>query len=374
MKDKLRALSMVIALVLIWIVFDRVTGGTFLQPRNISNLVRQMAVTGILASGMVLVLVLRHVDLSVGSLVAFLGTILAVANAQWELSPLSALLITVLAGGSLGSIQGFLVSFPKIPAFIVTLGGMLIFRGAAMWTTSNTTVPLPTSWLSDLGTAYLSSAQGLLAFSVVAVFLLLSFFLRARAYKSVNVPRPSNESFTTTITALLVCGIALLLFNNYNGIPVPVFIMLAIMAILTLVARRTVWGRQIYAMGGNPEAAYLSGVPVHSRSLLTFTLMGVLSAVAAVVLTARVGSASPDAGQLLELDAIASCVIGGTSLRGGRGTIFGALLGALVMESLNNGMSLANMEPFWQFVVKGGVLVVAVWMDLASQKQKEVFA
>lgn len=374
MKEKLRALSMVIALVLIWIVFDRVTGGTFLQPRNISNLVRQMAVTGILASGMVLVLVLRHVDLSVGSLVAFLGTILAVANAQWELSPLAALLITVVAGAILGSIQGFLISFPKIPAFIVTLGGMLIFRGAAMWTTSNTTVPLPTTWLSDLGTAYLSTSQGLVAFLGVALFLLLSFFLRTRAYKAVNVARPVNESFMSTVAVLVLCGTALLLFNNYNGIPVPVFVMLTIMAVLTLVSKRTVWGRQIYAMGGNPEAAYLSGVPVHSRSLLTFTLMGLLSAVAAVVLTARVGSASPDAGQLLELDAIASCVIGGTSLRGGRGTIFGALLGALVMESLNNGMSLANMEPFWQFVVKGGVLVAAVWMDLASQKQQEVFA
>jgi D-xylose transport system permease protein len=374
MKDKLRALSMVIALVLIWIVFDRLTHGTFLQPRNISNLVRQMAVTGILASGMVLVLVLRHVDLSVGSLVAFLGTILAVANAQWGLTPLSALLLTIGAGALFGSVQGFLISYPKIPAFIVTLGGMLVFRGAAMWTTSNTTVPLDPSWLSDLGTAYLSSSQGLLAFAVVSIFLLLSYFLRARAYKALNVVRPINESLVTTFGVIAVSGIAIALFNNYNGIPVPVFLMLAIMAALTLVARRTVWGRQVYAMGGNPEAAYLSGVPVHSRSLLTFTLMGVLSAVAAVVLTARVGSASPDAGQLLELDAIASCVIGGTSLRGGRGTIFGALLGALVMESLNNGMSLANMEPFWQFVVKGAVLVAAVWMDLASQKQKEAYA
>jgi D-xylose transport system permease protein len=158
--------------------------------------------------------------------------------------------------------------------------------------------------------------------------------------------------------------------NAYEGIPAPVLMMLILMLIFGFIATKTVFGRHVYAVGGSVEAAYLSGVNVRLVVLGNFLLMGLLTAIAAMTLTARVESAQPDAGQLLELDAVASCVIGGTSLMGGKGTIAGALLGALVMESLNNGMSLANMEAFWQYVVKGLVLVVAVWLDVASQKAR----
>jgi D-xylose transport system permease protein len=158
--------------------------------------------------------------------------------------------------------------------------------------------------------------------------------------------------------------------SRHEGIPVPVLIMVGLMLAVHFAATQTVWGRHIYAIGGNVDAAFLSGVNVKLRILSVFGLIGVLSAVAGVVYTARVGSASPDAGQLLELDAIAACVIGGTSLMGGKGSILGAILGALVMESLNNGMSMANIEPFWQYIVKGLVLVVAVWVDIFSQEKK----
>ena len=157
---------------------------------------------------------------------------------------------------------------------------------------------------------------------------------------------------------------------KYQGLPIPVLILLVLTLFVHFIATQTPWGRHIYAIGGNKEAAFLSGVHVASKTLSTFVLMGLLAAISAVILTARVGSASPDAGQLLELDAIAACVIGGTSLMGGKGSVFGAILGALIMESLNNGMSLENMEPYWQFIVKGVVLVAAVWADMVSQPER----
>lgn len=356
LKSRLKAISMWFALFLIWVIFYQLTDGAFLQPRNLSNLFRQMSVTGILASGMVFVLILRQVDLSVGSMVAFLGACLAVLHTQKGYGPGASLALTIAIGILLGSVQGFLTSYQRIPAFIVTLGGMLVFRGAAMWMTDNATIPLPENWLLAFGNSYLSKSQGWIvgAFAIGAIAL-LSF--RAG---------PDRKLLRDIFTVIGVCGF-LGVFQSYEGIPLPVFVMVGLMTVLTVVADGTVLGRQWYAMGGNPEAAYLSGVPSRRNLLLSFSVLGFLAAISSLVLTARVGSASPDAGQLLELDAIAACVIGGTSLRGGKGTVFGALLGALVMESLNNGMSLANIEPFWQFIIKGSVLVAAVWVDMLSQ-------
>lgn len=359
MKSRLRAFSMWFALFAIWVIFSKLTDGAFLQPRNLSNLFRQMSVTGILASGMVFILILRQVDLSVGSMVAFLGTILAVFHTEKGWSAEASLALTIVVGILLGSAQGFLASYQRIPAFIVTLGGMLIFRGAAMWMTKNMTISLPDDWLLAFGNSYLSKGQGwflgALAISVMGYFSLRSGADRKLARDLV-----------------MTCGVIgfLWVFQSYEGIPLPVFVMVAFMTILTIVADGTVIGRQWYAMGGNPQAAYLSGVPSKRNMLLGFSLLGFLASISALVLTARVGSASPDGGQLLELDAIAACVIGGTSLRGGKGTVFGALLGALVMESLNNGMSLANIEPFWQYIIKGSVLVAAVWVDMLSQSSE----
>lgn len=356
MKNTLKAVSMWFALFMIWIIFSKLTDGAFLQARNLSNLFRQMSVTGILASGMAFILILRQVDLSVGSMVAFLGAILAVFHVEKGWSAGASLGLTLVVGIILGSLQGFLSAYQRIPAFIVTLGGMLIFRGAAMWMTNNVTISLPEDWLLNFGNSYLSKNQG---------WLLGAIAIGSIGYTSLT---SGNERKILRDLAVIlgICGF-LWVFQSYEGIPLPVFVMIAFMTILTFVANGTVLGRQWYAMGGNPQAAYLSGVPFKRNMLLGFSLIGFLAAVSSLVLTARVGSASPDAGQLLELDAIAACVIGGTSLRGGKGSVFGALLGALVMESLNNGMSLANIEPFWQYIIKGSVLVAAVWVDMLSQ-------
>jgi len=367
----LRTYTMVFALLVIWGIFQYETSGAFLHARNLSNLLRQMAVTGTLSVGMVLVIVSAQIDLSIGSVVCFLGAIMTVMNTNLGYSPTAAFLITLFAGGVIGLIQGYLASYQKIPAFIVTLGGMMVFRGSSMWVTKNETIPLQENWIHSLGTNYIGKEAGWI---LCLIALAITTFIFIRNYQS---QKRHNLVLTSPILlAIQLIGISLLVLGfmsilaSYQGIPIPVLVMIGVMILVHLAATRTTWGRHVYAVGGNAQAAHLSGISVRSTILSVFVLMGALSALGGVIMTARVGSASPDAGALLELDAIASCVIGGTSLMGGIGSIPGAILGALVMESLNNGMSLANIEPFWQYIVKGLVLVIAVWADIASQKSK----
>jgi D-xylose transport system permease protein len=362
----LRTYAMVTAIVIIGVVFDYVTDGAFLQARNLSNLLRQMAVTGILAGGMVLIIVSSEIDLSIGSTAAFLGGVLAVISTQFD--PTIAFLITLVVGTAIGLGQGYLVAYRLVPSFIVTLGGMMAFRGGAMWITSNSTIPIAESWVQDLGTKYLTASTGwILTLVGLALTLAFSFVAWQKQARVSPESYPIRTWAINAATVILLTGGAMLIFQNHEGVPYPVLLMIGLVLAIHFLSIRTVWGRHVYAIGGNREAAMLSGVPVKARTLSVFGLMGLISAIGGVVMTARVGSASPDAGQLLELDAIAACVIGGTSLIGGKGSVFGAILGAMLIESLNNGMSLANMEPYWQFINKGIVLVAAVWVDIASR-------
>lgn len=367
-KASWRTLSMVFALIAIWCIFQYMTDGAFLQPRNLSNLFRQMTVTGTLAIGMVLIIVAGHIDLSVGSVVCFLGVVLTMLM-QKGWTGLSALGVTLAVGIAIGFIQGWLTAYQKVPAFIVTLAGMMVFRGVSMGVTQGVTIPLEDGWIKSFGSGYLSHESGwILALIAMALFA----FVRWRKYSGSvthGIATSSAASVAGVVGVFVILTAAFIYtMNGYEGIPAPVLLMIALMLVFHFIATKTVFGRHVYAVGGSVEAAHLSGVNVRKVVLGNFLLMGVLTTIGAMVLTSRVQSAQPDAGQLLELDAIASCVIGGTSLMGGKGTIAGALLGALVMESLNNGMSLANMEAFWQYIVKGLVLAVAVWLDVASQK------
>lgn len=380
MKTHLRLYAMVIALVCVWIIFTLLTGGTFLSTRNLSNLSRQAAVTAILAVGMVLVIVSANIDLSVGFGSGLLGAVAAILHVWWG-QPIVLTLIAVIGLGILmGLMQGYLVAYQRVPAFIVTLGGFLVYRGLMLAFTKGETIRLPDNWLKSIGNAYLPQPVGwglmLMAVIVVVVQLWKSDVVREPdAFNPLSGDSSSTNSPSSQFMFLMKMGGTVLLIvafvavmNAHKGIPVPVCILFALAFVFHFIANRTRFGRYVYAVGGNAEAAYLSGVNVRGITLRVFATMGALMAIAGVVLTARVGSASPEAGRLLELDAIAACVIGGASLMGGRGSIFGALLGALVMESLNNGMSMANMDASWQDIIKGIVLVTAVGFDMASRR------
>lgn len=350
-----RALSMVASVAVIWIVFSITTEGTFVTPRNLTLLARQMSVTSILAVGMVLVLVTAQVDLSVGALTGLLGAVSAMAFVNHGLPLPVALLAPLVLGAFLGFIQGNLVARFRIPAFIVTLGGMLIFQGSLLGSTGGASISPSRAYLF-VGQAYVPPAFGWAGAGALCLFLL---------YKAARAAGTTRYSWLG-LSVLPVAFTALM--NAYEGIPVPVLIVLVLATAFAVLARHTAFGRHLYAIGGNREAAFYSGINVERHLIAVFTLMGLMAGVAGVVLTARVGSATADAGRMMELDAIAAAVIGGTSLMGGQGTIWGALLGALVMASLDNGMSLMNTESFWQPIIKGTILIAAVGIDMASRK------
>jgi D-xylose transport system permease protein len=263
-----------------------------------------------------------------------------------------------------------LTAYVNIPAFIVTLGGLLAWRGVILGLSRGEAIPIRLQSFKAIGQDYVHPRAGwaLAVISVVAiVWMTLS---RARARKRLGLPPGALGS--TLVRILLPSAIIIwfiYVMNTYEGIPIPVIILIAIALVGAFLTQNTTLGRYLYAIGGNPDAARLSGINIRSHILAVFCIMGALSGLASIIYTARVGAASADAGQLLELDAIAACVIGGTSLMGGRGTVFGALLGALIMASLDNGMSLMRVESFMQNIIKGAILVAAVGLDMAGRKR-----
>ena len=368
--DVLRAYTMVFALIAIWIYFHYSTGQIFLESRNFSNLMRQTSVTGVLAVGMLMVIVAGQIDLSIGSVVGLAGGVAAIAQGWlgWGLVPsLAAGLLTAFA---IGAGQGSLVAYLNIPAFIVTLGGLLAWRGVVLGLTRGETIPLRLQAFKSIGQDYVDPRIGwAIAFLAVAAVVWLAL-ARNRARKRHGL---EPRSLASTIFNIALPSAVILWFtymmNTYEGVPIPVIILIAIALAGAFLTQNTTFGRYLYAIGGNPDAARLSGINIRQHILGVFCIMGVLAGIAAIIYTARVGSASPDAGQLLELDAIAACVIGGTSLMGGRGTVFGAILGALIMASLDNGMSLKSVQPYMQNIIKGAILVTAVGLDMAGRRK-----
>ena len=368
--DALRAYTMLFALVLIWIAFQWATDGLFLGARNFSNLMRQAAVTGVLATGMLMVIVAGQIDLSVGSVVGLAGGVAAIVQGWygWGLAP--SLAAGVAVGLLIGAAQGALVAYLNIPAFIVTLGGLLAWRGAILGLSDGETIPIVLPGFKAIGQDYVAPLIGWTLAAIGVAAVAWTAYRRAGARRRHGLE--AQGAAAAALRALLPAA-AVLVFvywmNSYAGIPVPVFILLAPALLGAFLTRQTTFGRYLYAIGGNPDAARLSGISLRRHILAVFCLMGALSGVAAIIYTARVGSGAPDAGVLLELDAIAACVIGGTSLMGGRGTVFGALLGALTMASLDNGMSLENVQPYTQQIVKGAILVAAVGLDMAGRRR-----
>lgn len=366
----LRAYTMVAALVLIWIFFHWATGGIFLTPRNLSNLTMQTAVTGVIAVGMLMVIVSGNIDLSVGSVLGLAGGCAAIAltNYQWGLVP--ALLVAVAAGVIIGLFHGVLVAYANIPAFIVTLGGLLAWRGAIKGISQSETIPIADDYFKAIGQGNIPTAIGWGLAALAVAFILWRAFSQVRELKNYVGEGAGSTKIATSALVQIVAVLAFIfVMNSYSGIPVAVLILIAIAGIGVFITNYTTFGRYLYAIGGNPDAARLSGINNKQKILQVYALLGALTGIAALIFTARVGSAAPDAGVLKELDAIAACVIGGASLMGGRGTIFGAMLGALIMASLDNGMSLLNVRDYLQDIIKGSILVIAVGLDMLGRKQ-----
>lgn len=368
-KFDMQAYTLIIALVLIAIIFGFFTGGEFLSSRNISNLFTQMSVIAVLAIGMTLIIVAGHIDLSVGSLVGLTGGIAAILQVWYDWNTLMAVLAAVVIGAVFGLWQGWWVAYRAVPAFIVTLGGMLIFRGILIGLSKGQTVAPMNASFKEIGNSYFPYIPG---YILAVISIVLLFFWTARNRKkreSMGLILPSAKMDYGKISAysFFILLITYML-NRYLGIPLPILIVVVLAGIFIFISNKTAFGRYVYAIGGNQEAAALSGINIKKNTLWVFITMGALAGVSGVLLTSRLNAATVSAGNMYELDAIAACVIGGTSLIGGKGKIVGALIGALIMASIDNGMSMMNIETFWQYIVKGLILIVAVWIDISSKK------
>ncbi|CAI2493562.1 xylose ABC transporter permease XylH [Serratia plymuthica] len=365
-----QVLVMLAAIAVIMLFFTFTTEGAYLSARNVSNLLRQTAITGILAVGMVFVIISAEIDLSVGSMMGLLGGAAAIFDVWlgWPL-PLT-IVVTLLAGLLLGAWNGWWVAYRKVPSFIVTLAGMLAFRGILIGITNGTTVAPTSGAMSQIGQSYLPSGLGF-GIGAVGLMLFVAWQWRRRSRRAqlgLPVAAATGDVTRQSLLAVVVLG-AIYLLNDYRGVPTPVLILTALMLAGIFMATRTAFGRRIYAIGGNIDAARLSGVNVERTKLAVFAINGLMVAIAGLILSSRLGAGSPSAGNIAELDAIAACVIGGTSLAGGIGSVAGAVMGAFIMASLDNGMSMLDVPTFWQYIVKGAILLLAVWMDSATKRR-----
>ncbi|WP_078395698.1 multiple monosaccharide ABC transporter permease [Shouchella patagoniensis] len=377
-QNNVRQYSMTFALLLIMILFQVLTDGILLQPLNITNLILQNSYILILAIGMVLIIITGHIDLSVGSIAAFIGALSAILMIKMNLDPILTILLCLLVGALVGAWQGFWVAYVKIPAFIVTLAGMLIFRGITLIMLQGQSIaPYPQSFqrLSSgfLPDVFNGASVHLLSLVIgvllCAVLIALEWLARKRKLKNgVVVLNP-------TLFALKIAGIAAVILGftyilaSYRGIPYILILLIALIAFYAFLTKKTVFGRHIYAVGGNEKAAALSGIKTKRVTFMVFVNMGMLAALSGLIFAARLNAATPRAGNLFELDAIAAAFIGGASAYGGVGTVIGAVVGGLVMGVMNNGMSILGLGIDWQQAIKGLVLLAAVAFDIMNKKR-----
>lgn len=368
-KSSLRAYIMIVVLGAIWLYFHWATDSIFLTSRNLSNLMTQMSVTGILAVGMLMVIVSGNIDLSVGSVLGFAGGIAAFALTSMGQNLAVSILLAILVATLIGAFHGALTAYLNIPAFIVTLGGLLAWRGAVKWLLGGNTIGISDDTFKAIGQSNLPQTTGWILAAVAILLVLFMAFRNARSVKEYGLGE-ANYGSEMLKAIIPIGGIVAFIWvmNSYQGVPIPVLILVAVALFGAFITNSTTFGRYLYAIGGNSDAARLSGINNKFNILLVFALLGALTGIASLIFTGRVGSAAPDAGTLKELDAIAACVIGGASLVGGRGTVFGACLGALIMASLDNGMSLLNVRDFLQDIIKGSILVAAVGLDMIGRK------
>lgn len=378
LRRNMRQYGMLIALGLIVVLFQIWTGGDLLLPRNVSNLVLQNSYILILAIGMMLVIIAGHIDLSVGSITAFVGAFAAVLTVQHHVAWPVALVLCLLVGAVAGSVQGFLIAYFGIPSFIVTLAGMLLFRGLTEILLKGQTLgPFPNG-LQKIGNGFLPEVGPNTNYHNLTLLLGI-VLVTAVVWQEVRDRRRQQEFsldvvprnlFLLKLVALVAAIVALtMLLASYDGAPIVLIILGVLVGGYGYVMRNSVFGRHIYAIGGNLPAAKLSGVKDKRITFQVFLNMGVLAALAGLVVAARLNAASPKAGDGFELEAIASSFIGGASMSGGVGTVLGAIIGGLVLGVLNNGMNLLSVGTDWQQVIKGLALLAAVGFDVWNKRK-----
>ena len=388
LKANLREYGLLFALIAIMAFFQIVTGGTLLRPINLTNLLLQNSYIVIMALGMLIVIVSGHIDLSVGSVMGFIGALAAVMVVNWDMPISVTMVVCVIAGGVIGGAQGYWIAYWKIPSFIVTLAGMLVFRGLSLWLLEGQSVgPFPrefqiiaTGFVPDIlpGGEALAEVLGVrnlnvlaLCMGLVAASWVVWNGMRTRQRNISYGIEDEPRAFFVARTAIIALTLVFLLYklSTFRGMPNVLITMGVLTVIYAFLTERTVLGRRIYALGGNEKAAKLSGIKTERLTFLAFVNMGVLAAIAGLVFAARLNTATPKAGFALELDVIAAVFIGGASMSGGVGKIVGAVVGAFLMGVLNNGMSIMGIGIDYQQMIKGLVLLAAVIFDVYN-KQK----
>ncbi len=384
LRNNIREYGLLVALVVIMLFFQFLTAGVLFRPVNLTNLVLQNSFIVIMALGMLLIIVAGHIDLSVGSIVAFTGGLSAIMLVKWGLHFSIVVPLCLVLGGLVGAAQGYWVAYRKIPAFIVTLAGMLVFRGLTYLVLQNRPIgPFPkdfqllsTGFIPDF-LYFINPLPGVITnfFALVAVLVLvaLAIYYGIKDRRTNDLHGTENEPFAFFVLQMgIISAVAIFLgfqLSTYKGFPNVLVVMALLIALYTFVTTRSTIGRRIYAMGGNEKAAKLSGINTERLTFYTFVNMGVLAALAGMIIAARLNSATPKAGVGFELDVIAACFIGGASASGGVGKITGAVIGAFIMGVMNNGMSIMGLGIDYQQLVKGLVLLAAVFFDVYNKNK-----
>ena len=355
------AAGIVLAVALVWLVFFLLTDGVFLSDRNIINLMRQTSITAMVALGMLVVIAQGEIDLSVGSFLGLCATVIALLESRGTFPPFVTVLVALGLGALAGLWNGLWVAKLGIPAFVATLGGMLAFRGTSLALSGGRTVSGIRDQLRFLGEAFITGPALWVILAVAVILALLPL-------RRLSDPKQARRAFTVTMLGLAAATVLAWTTLSYRGLPMPVALTLGVAAVLDWVLRHVVWGRHVYAVGGSRTAARIAGVPITRQIFGAYVLIGILTALASIMFVGRLGAAPPEAGYFLELNAISAVVIGGASLYGGSGTVPGVLLGALLMQSLSNGLSLMNVQSAYQNITSGLVLMLAVYLDAVSKR------
>jgi putative multiple sugar transport system permease protein len=379
-KQNMKQYGMFVALFVIIIFFQIMTKGVLLQPQNVTNLILQNSYVLVLAIGMMFVIITGYVDLSVGSIVAIVGAIAGYMTVQWKVGAIPTIVTVLVAGLLIGMFHGAFIAYVRIPPFIVTLAGMLVFRGLTMVILNGRTMaPFPKMY-EQISNGYIPDLFGgsklnLLTLVLTGVLILLVVFgvIQKRAQLKKYDIKQAGWSFDIIKIAIaaLVIGFVGYSLSAYKGVPNVLILIGILFVIYNFIAERTVLGRRVYALGGNEKAARLSGIKTKWMMFIVYVNMGLMAAVAGIVFSARLNAATPKAGNGFELDAIAACYIGGASASGGVGTVMGAIIGALVMGVINNGMSILGVGIDWQQSIKGLVLLGAVAFDVLTKQQSD---